>query len=112
MLLIEPRREPVFASLSKIPAYFLKILCLGCLLALLAAPAWAEEQTPKEKTPPPATPQPQPAAKPHMAPRRRPMPQAEKSMPRTTGAEEMKMKGVDDTVGGQEIRNKKGPEDK
>ena len=99
-------------SLSKISSSFPKILCLGSLLFLLAAPVLAQEQTPKEKTPPPAAPAPSPAAKPKMAPHRRPMPQAEESMPRTRGAHELKMKGVDDTVGGQEIRNKKGPEDK
>jgi hypothetical protein len=98
-------------SLAKISSFFLKILCLGCMLALLAAPVSAQEQTPKEKTPPPAAPPPSPAAKPKMAPR--PMPreyQAEKSKSIPMGGEDMKMKGVDDTVGGQEIRNKKGPE--
>jgi hypothetical protein len=105
----------VFDSLTKIPSFFLKILCLGCLLALLAAPVSAQEQTPKEKvTPPPAAPPPSPAATPKMAPRRS-MPkeyQAEKSMPRSMGGQELPMKGVDDTVGGQEIRSKKGPDDK
>jgi hypothetical protein len=99
-------------SLKENSSYFLKILCLGCLLGLLAAPVLAQEQTPKEKETIQATPPPSPAAKPEMAPRRRPMPQAEKSVPAPAGGMEYQMKGVDDTVGGQEIRNKKGPEDK
>jgi hypothetical protein len=102
----------VFESFAKISSHFLKILCLGCLLALLAAPVLAQDQTPKEKGTTQATPPPAPAAKPQMAPRRRPMPQAEKSMPAPAGGMEYQMKGVDDTVGGQEIRNKKGPDDK
>ena len=102
-------------SLKKIPSSFLKILCLGCLLALLAAPVLAQGQTPKEKGTTQVPPPPPPAAKPKMAPRRRAMPQAEKSMPAPAASmdeKEYKMKGVDDTVGGQEIRNKKGPGDK
>jgi hypothetical protein len=91
----------VFKSFIKIPSYLLKILCLVCVLVLLAAPVLAQEQTPKEKTPPPAAPPPMPREY-----------QAEKSKSIPMGGEDMKMKGVDDTVGGQEIRNKKGPEDK
>jgi hypothetical protein len=72
----------------------------------------AQDQTPKEKGTTQATPPPAPAAKPKMAPRRLPMPQAEKSVSSPAGGTEYQMKGVDDTVGGQEIRNKKGPEDK
>jgi hypothetical protein len=101
-------------TLKKIPPSCLKILCLGCLLALLAAPALVQEQTPKEKGTTQATPPPPPAAKPktEMAPRRRAMPQAEKSLPAPAAVPEYQMKGVDDTVGGQEIRNKKSPGDK
>jgi hypothetical protein len=102
----------VFDSLKKISSYSLKILCLGCLLVLLAAPLLAQDQTPKEKGTTQATPPPAPAAQPKMAPRRLPMPQAEKSVPSPAGGMEYQMKGVDDTVGGQEIRNKKGPDDK
>jgi hypothetical protein len=102
----------VLNSLKKIPSSFLKILCLGGLLVLLAAPLPAQDQTTKEKGTTQATPPPPPAAKPQMAPRRRPMPQAEKSLPAPAAVPEYQMKGVDDTVGGQEIRNKKGPEDK
>jgi hypothetical protein len=101
-------------SLKKIPSSFLKILCLGCLLALLAVPALAQEQTPKEPgTPQATTPSKKPAALP---PKASPRPsykeyKMDKSMPPTMGGTEYKMKSVDDTVGGQEIRNKKGPED-
>jgi hypothetical protein len=103
----------VLNFLKQIPSYFLKILCLGCVLVLLAAPVLAQEQTPKNQETPPAAPPPKPAAQPKMAPR--PMPReykAEKSKSIPLGGEDMKIKGVDDTVGGQEIRNKKGPEDK
>uniref|UniRef100_A0A7V6A2M1 Uncharacterized protein n=1 Tax=Desulfobacca acetoxidans TaxID=60893 RepID=A0A7V6A2M1_9BACT len=99
-------------SLKKIPSFFLKILFLGCLMGLLAAPAPAEEQTPKEKGTTPATTPAKPTVKPKMAPRPRSVPQAEKSLPAPAAVPEYQMKGVDDTVGGQEIRNKKGPEDK
>jgi len=103
----------VFDSLIRIPSYFLKILCLGCLLFLLTAPVLAQEQTPKGQGTSPAAPPPPPAAKPSMA--LPPMPkeyQAEKAKSRKMGDEDYQMKGVDDTVGGQEIRNKKGADDK
>jgi hypothetical protein len=101
----------VLDSLKKTSSSFLTILCLVCLLAMLSVPVMAQDQTPKEKGTTQATQPPPPAAKPQMAPRMRRMPQAEKSMPAPT-ANEYKMKGVDDTVGGQEIRSKKGPDDK
>jgi hypothetical protein len=100
-------------SLKKIPSYFLKILCLGCLLVLLAAPLLAQDQTPKDQGTPQTTTPPTPAAQPKKAPQQ-PVHKEfklEKPMPRTMGGQEYQMKGVDDTIGGQEIRNKKGPED-
>ena len=105
----------MFDSLKKIPSSFLKILCLGGLLILLAAPALAQDRTPKEQgTPQTTTPPQKPSALP---PKASPQPRykeykMEKRVPSPMGGAQYQMKGVDDTVGGQEIRNKKGPEDK
>jgi hypothetical protein len=108
-----PKEAMVFYSFKQIPSYFLKILCLACLIVLLAVPVPAQEQAPKDQGTPPAAPPPSPAAKPSMAPP--PMPreyQAEKARSPKRDGQDLQMKGVDDTVGGQEIRNKKGPEEK
>ncbi len=98
--------------LKKITSPCLKILCLGCLLGLLAAPLLAEDQTLKEQGTPQTTTPPKPAPQPRKALKRpvyREYKMETPAPPPTGGA--YPMKGVDDTIGGQEIRNKKGPGD-
>ena len=93
-----------------IPSYFLKILCLGCLLVLLAVPALAQEQSPKDQGTPPA-PSKQPRAMPKKA-----LPPCQEEYKvkeeRSPSRETLQQKKVTGKVGGQEIRAKQGEEDK
>lgn len=80
--------------------HFLKILCWGGLVLLLAGPSLAQEQTGKKEPAPPAS-KTLPQAKPKMiTPDMREMP-AEAAKP----PEQMRLrKSVDRTFGGQEVR--------
>jgi hypothetical protein len=101
--------------LKKISLDCLKVTCLGCLVFLLAAPAPAQEQSPKSQMPP-AESAPQPGMQPKMAPppAPAPVPQPEKAAEecfRGRQEKSLDMKKSTGKVGGQEIRSKKGQDE-
>jgi hypothetical protein len=96
--------------LRKISSSSLKILWMGCLTFLLAAPALAQDQGQKGQAPPPAA-TPKPGPKPKMAPA--PVPQQERAAEEGFVERQEKTferKKATGKVGGQEIRSKKGEE--
>jgi hypothetical protein len=101
------------AFLRKSSASCLKILGLGCLVFLLAAPASAQDDSQKGQAPPPAS-SPPPAMKRKMAPPPAPAPQQEKAAEESFRGRQEKsldMKKSTGKVGGQEIRSKKGQDE-
>lgn len=107
------------AFLNKVSSSCLKILGLGCLVFLLAAPAPAQDDSQKSQAPPPTS-SPQKAGSPKMAPRRAPAP-APAAVPEDCKSREenfrgrqeksLEMKRSTGKIGGQEIRSKKGQDE-
>jgi hypothetical protein len=101
--------------LRKVRFFGLKVIGLGCLVFLLAAPAPAQGESPKSQAPPPASSPPKMGA-PEMAP---PPPPAPAPRPEKAaeegfrGKEEksLQMKRSTGKIGGQEIRSKKGQDE-
>ncbi|MFZ2087599.1 MAG: hypothetical protein WAU47_03405 [Desulfobaccales bacterium] len=100
----------MFDSIKQAMRYFFKVLSVGCLTFIMAAPVWAQGQSSQSPPPPPAAPAPE---KPQAAPA--PIPREFKAPPkrsRQMPEEALEKKQVTDKVGGQEIRAKQGEEDK
>lgn len=101
------------AFLKKVSSSCLKILGLGCLVVLLAAPAPAQGESPKSQAPPPAS-APASVDRPKMAPPPEPAPCPEKAAEegfRGRQEKSLQMKRSTGKIGGQEIRSKKGQDE-